>query len=117
MADYLKSPVFSSPAYWVALGVGVVGIGAAAMQERKGSGSAARVRGTGLAGVRNEWIAARESRGLPTWAAPPIAKRRCDLACRDCGAPITVAQVDLPACPECGYAESASDFQRRIDAE
>jgi len=42
MADYLKSPVFSSPAYWIALGVGVVGIGAAAMQERKGSGSAAR---------------------------------------------------------------------------
>ena len=29
MADYLKSPVFSSPAYWIALGVGVVGIGAA----------------------------------------------------------------------------------------
>ena len=51
MADYLKSPVFSSPSYWIALGVGVVGIGAAAMQEgRKGSGSAARVRGTGLAG-------------------------------------------------------------------
>jgi hypothetical protein len=37
MADYLKSPVFSSPSYWIALGVGVVGIGAAAMQERKGS--------------------------------------------------------------------------------
>ena len=50
MADYLKSPVFSSPSYWIALGVGVVGIGAAAMQERKGSGSAARVLGTGLAG-------------------------------------------------------------------
>ena len=51
MADYLKSPVFSSPSYWIALGVGVVGIGAAAVQEgRKGSGSAARVRGTGLAG-------------------------------------------------------------------
>jgi len=46
MADYTTSPVFSSPAYWIALGVGVVGIGAAAMQERKGSGSAARVRGT-----------------------------------------------------------------------
>jgi hypothetical protein len=39
MSDYLKSPVFSSPAYWVALGVGVVGIGAAAWQERKGSRS------------------------------------------------------------------------------
>ena len=50
MADYLKSPVFSSPSYWIALGVGVVGIGAVAMQERKGSGSAARVLGTGLAG-------------------------------------------------------------------
>ena len=51
MADYLKSPVFSSPSYWIALGVGFVGIGAAAVQEgRKGSGSAARVRGTGLAG-------------------------------------------------------------------
>ena len=50
MADYLKSPVFSSPSYWIALGDGVVGIGAAAMQERKGSGSAARVLGTGLAG-------------------------------------------------------------------
>ena len=51
MSDYTKSPVFSSPAYWIALGVGVVGIGAAAIQEgRKGSGSAARVRGTGLAG-------------------------------------------------------------------
>jgi len=38
MADYLKSPVFSSPSYWIALGVGVVGIGAAAVQEgRKGS--------------------------------------------------------------------------------
>jgi len=37
MADYTKSPVFSSPAYWIALGVGVVGIGAAALQERKGS--------------------------------------------------------------------------------
>ena len=37
MADYTKSPVFSSPSYWIALGVGVVGIGAAAMQERKGS--------------------------------------------------------------------------------
>ena len=50
MADYLKSPVFSSPSYWIALGVGVVGIGAAAMQERKGSGSAARVhRGSGVA--------------------------------------------------------------------
>lgn len=42
MADYLKSPVFSSPSYWIALGVGVVGIGAAAWQERNGSGSAAR---------------------------------------------------------------------------
>jgi hypothetical protein len=50
MADYTKSPVFSSPAYWIALGVGVVGIGAAAMQERTGSGSAARVhRGSGVA--------------------------------------------------------------------
>jgi hypothetical protein len=51
MADYLKSPVFSSPSYWIALGVGVLGIGAAAVQEgRKGSGSAARVhRGSGVA--------------------------------------------------------------------
>ena len=50
MADYTKSPVFSSPSYWIALGVGVVGIGAAAMQERTGSGSAAHVhRGSGVA--------------------------------------------------------------------
>ena len=41
MADS-KSPVFSSPAYWVALTAGVVGIGAAAWSERKGSGSMAR---------------------------------------------------------------------------
>ena len=41
MADYAKSPVFSSPAYWIALTAGVVGIGAAAMQERR-KGSAAR---------------------------------------------------------------------------
>ena len=34
--------VFRSPSYWIALAAGVVGIGAAAMQERKGSGSAAR---------------------------------------------------------------------------
>ena len=44
MADYTKSPVFSSPAYWIALGVGVVGIGAAAWQER--NGSAAKVYDT-----------------------------------------------------------------------
>jgi hypothetical protein len=44
MADYLKSPVFSSPSYWIALGVGVVGIGAAAWQER--NGSAAKVYDT-----------------------------------------------------------------------
>ena len=31
--------VFKSPAYWLALGAGVVGIGAAAMQERRGSAS------------------------------------------------------------------------------
>ena len=37
MADYRKSPVCSSPSYWIALGVGVVGIGAAALQERRGS--------------------------------------------------------------------------------
>jgi hypothetical protein len=42
MAETTKSPVFSSPSYWVALGAGVVGIAAAAMQERTGSGSAAR---------------------------------------------------------------------------
>ncbi len=42
--------VFRSPSYWIALAAGVVGIGAAAMQERKGSGSAARVhRGSGVA--------------------------------------------------------------------
>ena len=40
MAENRKHPVFSSPSYWVALGAGVVGIAAAAMQERKG-GSAA----------------------------------------------------------------------------
>jgi len=44
MAETTKSPVFSSPAYWIALGVGVVGIGAAAMQERKGSGSMAHAQ-------------------------------------------------------------------------
>jgi len=44
MADYLKSPVFSSPSYWIALGVGVVGIGAAAMQERRGSAARYTVR-------------------------------------------------------------------------
>lgn len=38
MSSSTKSPVFSSPAYWLALGAGVVGIGAAAMQERR-SGS------------------------------------------------------------------------------
>lgn len=44
------SSVFRSPSYWIALAAGVVGIGAAAMQERKGSGSAARVhRGSGVA--------------------------------------------------------------------
>ena len=43
--------VFRSPSYWIALAASVVGIGAAAMQERrKGSGSAARVhRGSGVA--------------------------------------------------------------------
>lgn len=41
MAETTTSPVFSSPSYWVALGAGVVGIAAAAMQERTGSGSAA----------------------------------------------------------------------------
>jgi hypothetical protein len=45
MADYLKSPVFSSPSYWIALGVGVVGIGAAAVQEGR-KGSAAKVYDT-----------------------------------------------------------------------
>jgi len=44
MADYLKSPVFSSPSYWIALGVGVVGIGAAAWQERRGSAARYTVR-------------------------------------------------------------------------
>ena len=44
MADYLKSPIFSSPSYWIALGVGVVGIGAAAMQERRGSAARYTVR-------------------------------------------------------------------------
>lgn len=44
MADYTKSPVFSSPAYWIALGVGVVGIGAAALQERRGSAARYTVR-------------------------------------------------------------------------
>ena len=29
--------VFSSPSYWVALAAGVVGVGAAAMQDRRGS--------------------------------------------------------------------------------
>lgn len=44
------SSVFRSPSYWIALAAGVVGIGAAALQERKGSGSAARVhRGSGVA--------------------------------------------------------------------
>lgn len=66
--------------------------------------------------VRNAWIAVRESTGLPTWAAPPIAQRRCALACRDCGSEVTPAQADQPACAECGYAESAADFQRRLDA-
>ena len=48
MADYTKSPVFSSPAYWIALTAGVVGIGAAAMQEgRKGSAATTRMRGAG----------------------------------------------------------------------
>jgi len=42
MAETTKSPVFSSPSYWVALTAGVVGIGAAAWSERKGSGSMAR---------------------------------------------------------------------------
>ena len=38
MSDYAKSPVFSSPAYWIALGAGVLGVGAAAWQQsRKGS--------------------------------------------------------------------------------
>lgn len=44
MADYTKSPVFSSPSYWIALGVGVVGIGAAAVQERRGSAARYTVR-------------------------------------------------------------------------
>jgi len=39
MADYTTSPVFSSPSYWVALTAGVVGIAAAAWQEREGSRS------------------------------------------------------------------------------
>jgi uncharacterized protein (DUF983 family) len=48
VADYASSPVFSSPSYWVALLVGVVGVGAAAWQERgRGSttGSASFDRG------------------------------------------------------------------------
>jgi hypothetical protein len=44
MPSYTKSSVFSDPAYWLALGAGVVGIGAAAMQERNSdAGSAARM--------------------------------------------------------------------------
>jgi hypothetical protein len=42
MADYLKSPVFSSPSYWIALGAGVLGVGAAAWQESR-QGSAVRL--------------------------------------------------------------------------
>ena len=38
--------VFRSPSYWIALAAGVVGIGAAAMQERR-KGSAARSSGSG----------------------------------------------------------------------
>lgn len=37
MADYAASSVFSSPSYWLALTAGVVGIAAAAWQEREGS--------------------------------------------------------------------------------
>ncbi len=40
MADYSTSPAFSSPAYWIALGAGVLGVGAAAWQESR-QGSAA----------------------------------------------------------------------------
>lgn len=39
MADYAVSSVFSSPSYWLALTAGVVGIAAAAWQEREGSRS------------------------------------------------------------------------------
>ena len=41
---YSTSPVFRSPSYWIALAAGVVGIGAAAWQER--NGSAAKVYDT-----------------------------------------------------------------------
>jgi len=51
MAETTKSPVFSSPSYWVALGAGVVGIAAAAMQERRGSADRYTMRDSRLTGV------------------------------------------------------------------
>jgi ribosomal protein L37E len=66
---------------------------------------------------RDNWIKAREAAAATTWACPPSAKRSCDFACRECGEPMTAIQVDLPACPSCGYAESMADFHRRLDEE
>ena len=42
MPSYSTSPVFSSPSYWIALGAGVLGVGAAAWQQSRKGGSAAR---------------------------------------------------------------------------